>query len=211
MPPLVPPRAARSHARLYGVQLHYFRVPTLDARPQRPRRSGPQPGGARILSTRRTCAPPARGTRATTSMSRRVITCWSNSSGTRGRSSSPRLSTRHTTSGRSGWPPHTRAGAAVDAGLSAQHLGRQSLQPLRHHPRGLARLERGIGGVGQHQSGAGQPRGGNAGVLPRTGQSQRRGAHPAAQVAARLRRRRHRGGHLLRSQRHPLPHDHRLR
>src|SRR5712691_1559926 len=40
---------------------------------------------------------------------------------------------------RSGWPPRTRQSAAVDAGLSAQHLGRQSRQPLRHDTRGLAR------------------------------------------------------------------------
>ena len=167
---------------------------------------------SRIRSTRKTCAPPAGVTRATTSISRRVITGWSHSSGTRGRSSSPRLSTRNTTAGPAIRVAATpRPGAAVDAGLSAQHLGRQSRQPLRHDTGGLARLEFGIGGVGQHQSGDGQPRGGNAGVLPRTGQSQRRGAHPAAQVAARLHRRCDRGGHLLRSQRHSLPHDRRLR
>ncbi len=116
--------------------------------------------------------------------------------------------------GRAGDPGgrHTpEQGAAVDARLSAQHLGRQSRQPLRHDTRGLARLEFGLGGVGQHQSGDGQPRRGNAGLLPRTGQPQCRGADPAAQVAARLQRRRHRRGHLLRSQRHPLPHDRRLR
>ena len=42
---------------------------------------------------------------------------------------------------RSGRPPQAGQGAAVDARLSAQHLGRQSVQPLRHHALGLARLE----------------------------------------------------------------------
>ena len=101
----------------------------------------------------------------------------------------------------------TRQGPAVDAGLPAQHLGRQSREPLRHHPLGLARLELGVGRVGQRQSGDGQPRRGDAGVLSRTGQPQCGGAHPSAQVDAGLQRRRHRRGHLLRPQRHPLPHD----
>ena len=112
---------------------------------------------------------------------------------------------------RSRRPPHARQGAAVGARLSAQHLGRQSVQPLRHDARGLARLEFGIGAVGQHQSGDGEPRRGNARVLPRPVQPQCRRAHPAAQGDARLRRRRDRRGHLLRPQRHPRAHDRRLR
>ena len=46
---------------------------------------------------------------------------------------------------RSRRPQQARQGAALDARLSAQHLGRQSVQPLRHHARGLARLELGLG------------------------------------------------------------------
>ena len=42
---------------------------------------------------------------------------------------------------RSGRAQQARQGAGLDARLSAQHLGRQSVQPLRHHARGLARLE----------------------------------------------------------------------
>ena len=91
-------------------------------------------------------------------------------------------------------------GAAVDARLSAQHLGRQSVQPVRHHALGLARLELGLGRVGQRQSGDGEPRRGDARVVPRPVQPQRRGADPAAQGDARLRRRRDRRRHLLRPQ-----------
>ena len=68
---------------------------------------------------------------------------------------------------RSGRPPQARQGAAVDARLSAQHLGRQSVQSLRHHALGLARLELGLGAVGQRQPGDGEPRRGDARVLPR--------------------------------------------
>ena len=46
---------------------------------------------------------------------------------------------------RSRRPQQARQGAAVDARLSAQHLGRQSVEPLRHHALGLARLELGLG------------------------------------------------------------------
>ena len=76
---------------------------------------------------------------------------------------------------------------------------------------GLARLELGLGRVGQRQPGDGEPRRGDARVVPRPVQPQRRGADPAAQGDARLRRRRDRRRHLLRPQRHPLPHDRRLR
>ena len=112
---------------------------------------------------------------------------------------------------RSRRPPQARQGAAVDARLSAQHLGRQSVQPLRHDARGLARLELGLGRVGQRQPGDGEPRRGDARLVPRPVQSQRGGADPAAQGDARLRRRRDRRRHLLRPQRHPRPHDRRLR
>ncbi len=69
----------------------------------------------------------------------------------------------------------------------------------------------GSGAVGQHQSGDGEPRRGNARLVPRPVQPQRGGADPAAQGDARLRRRRDRRRHLLRPQRHPLPHHRRLR
>ena len=57
--------------------------------------------------------------------------------------------------------------------------------------------------LGQRQPGDGEPRRGNARLLPRAGQPQRGRADPAAQGHARLRRRRHRRRHLLRPQRHP--------
>ena len=104
---------------------------------------------------------------------------------------------------RSRRPAQARQGAALDARLSAQHLGRQSVEPLRHDARGLARLELGLGAVGQRQSGDGEPRRGDARVVPRPVQPQRGGADPAAQGDARLRRRRDRRRHLLRPQRHP--------
>ena len=108
-------------------------------------------------------------------------------------------------------PPRARQGAAVDPGLPAQHLGRQPGESLRHDALGLARLELRLGRVGQRQSRHGEPRRGDARVLPRPGQPQRGGAHPSAQVDARVQRRRHRRRHLLRPQRHPVPHDRRLR
>ena len=168
---------------------------------------------SRTRSTRRTCAPPAGG-------DARYDIDFPGARSRAGRAA-PQQGRDHLRQGRqhgiqrpggrSRRPPRARQGAAVDAGLPAQHLGRQSRQPLRHDALGLARLELGIGRVGQHQSGDGQPRRGDAGVLPRTGQPQCGGADPAAQVDAGLRRRRHRRGHLLRPQRHPLPHDRRLR
>ncbi len=69
----------------------------------------------------------------------------------------------------------------------------------------------GSGVVGQRQSGDGEPRRGNARVMPRPGQPQCGGLDPAAQGDARLRRRRHRRRYLLRPQRHSLPHHRRLR
>ena len=94
----------------------------------------------------------------------------------------------------SGRPPSPGQGIAFHARPSAQHLGRQSLQSLRHQALGLARLELGLGGVGQHQPGDGEPRRGDPGLLPRSVQSQRGGADPAAQGDARLQRRRDRSG-----------------
>ena len=70
-------------------------------------------------------------------------------------------------------------------------------EPLRHRALGLARIELGVGRVGQRESRDGQPRGGDAGVVPGTGQPQCGGAHPPAQGDAGLQRGRHRGGHLL--------------
>ena len=112
---------------------------------------------------------------------------------------------------RSRRPAQPGQGAAVGVGLSAQQLGRQPRQPVRHDARGLARLEFGIGRVGQRKSGDVQSRRGNPRLVPRPGQPQRGGADPAAQGDARLRRRGHRRRHLLRPQRHPRPHDRRLR
>ena len=113
--------------------------------------------------------------------------------------------------GRSRRPPRTRQDPAVRAGLPAQHLGRQPRESLRHHPLRFARLELGVGRVGQRQSGDGQPRRGDAGVVSRTGQPQCGGTHPSAQVDAGFQRGRHRRGYLLRPYRHPLPHDRGLR
>ncbi len=96
-------------------------------------------------------------------------------------------------------------------GYQRSTWGGNPAQPLRHDALGLARLELGLGRVGQRQSGHGQPRRGDARLVSRTGQPQRRGAHPAAQVDAGIQRRRHRRRHLLRPQRHPLPHHRRLR
>ena len=167
---------------------------------------------SRTRSTPRTCARPAAATRATTSTSRRAITCWSNSCATRARSSSPRPSIPNTTAAPAIPAAATPGqGAALDARLSAQHLGRQSLESLRHHALGLARIKFGIGALGQHQHGDGEPRRGDARILPRPVQSQCGRADPAAQGDAGLRWRRDRRRHLLRPQRHSLPHHRRLR
>ena len=112
---------------------------------------------------------------------------------------------------RSGRPPQAGQGAAVDARPPAQHLGRQSGQRLRPAPLRLARLELRLRRLGQRQPGDGEPRRGDARLLPRPGQPQRGGADPAAQGDARLRRRRDRRRHLLRPHRHPVPHARRLR
>ena len=100
---------------------------------------------------------------------------------------------------------------AVGARLSAQHLGRQPVQCLRHDPRRLARLVLGLGGVGQRQPGDGEPRRRDPRLDPRPRQPQFLRPDPAAQGDARLRRRRDRRRHLLRPQRHHLPHHRRLR
>ena len=59
---------------------------------------------------------------------------------------------------RSRRPQSAGQGAALDARLSAQHLGGQSVEPLRHHALGLAGLELRLGAVGQRQHGDGEPR-----------------------------------------------------
>jgi amidase len=66
------------------------------------------------------------GDAATTSTFRRATTCWSSSCARRARSSSPRRSTPSTTAAPA-IPAAAQAGqgAALDARLSAQHLGRQ--------------------------------------------------------------------------------------
>ena len=55
---------------------------------------------------------------------------------------------------RSRRPAQAGQGAALDARLPAQHLGRQPVQSLRHDARRLARLQLRLGAVGQRQSGA---------------------------------------------------------
>ena len=108
---------------------------------------------------------------------------------------------------RSGRPQQARQGVAVDAWLSAQHLGRQSGEPVRHHAFGLARLELGLRRLGQRQLGHGVARRGDARVVPRAIQSQCGGADPAAQGDARLRWRCDRRRHLLRPRWHPRTAD----
>ena len=98
---------------------------------------------------------------------------------------------------RSRRPPQASQGAAIHPRLSAQHLGRQSVQSLRHHARCIARLELRVGALGQHQHGDGQPRRGDSRLLPRPVQPQCGGPDPAAQGDVGLRRGRHRSGHLL--------------
>ena len=90
-----------------------------------------------------------------------------------------------------------RQGPAVHSRLSAQHLGRQSVQSLRHHARCIARLELRVGALGQHQHGDGQPRRGDSRLLPRPVQPQCGGPDPAAQGDVGLRWGRHRSGHIL--------------
>ena len=71
--------------------------------------------------------------------------------------------------GRAGDPGRTaRAGhgATLDSRLPAQHMGRQSSQPLRHDALGVARLEFGLRAVGQHEHGHGQPRRRDARLVP---------------------------------------------
>ena len=168
---------------------------------------------SRTRSTRRTCAPPPAATRATTSTSRRAITCSSSSSATKGAIIFAKaVNTEY--NGRAGDPGGRHAPDQVlpsVLGYQRSTWGGNPGEPLRHHALGLARLELGLGRVGQRQSGHGQPRRGDARVVSRAGQPQRGGADPAAQVDAGIQRGRHRRRHLLRPQRHPLPHDRRLR
>ena len=86
---------------------------------------------SRTRSIPRTCVPPAAATRATTSISRRVTISWSTSCARRARSSSPRRSTPNTTAAPAiRAAAQARQGPAFDARLPAQHLGRQSVEPL---------------------------------------------------------------------------------
>ena len=96
-------------------------------------------------------------------------------------------------------------------GYQRSTWGGNPAQPLRHHALGVARVELRVRRVGQRQPRDGEPRRGDAGVVSRAREPQRGGADPAAQGDARLQRRRHRRGHLLRSHRHPVPHDRGLR
>ena len=82
---------------------------------------------------------------------RRATTPWSRSCGTRARSSTPKPIPRSTTAA-------VRAiraagiiqpGASVDARVSAQHLGRQSVQLVRHDSRGVDRVELRVGRLGR--------------------------------------------------------------
>ena len=74
--------------------------------------------------------------------------------------------------GNPGRPAQARKGAALGARLSAQQLGRQPRQPLRHDARRLARVELGVGRVGQRQSRDGEPRRGDPRLDPRPRQPQ---------------------------------------
>ena len=56
-----------------------------------------------------------------------------------------------------GRPPRAREGAALRARLPEEHMGRQSVQSLRHDARCLAGLELRLGRVGQRQPGDGEP------------------------------------------------------
>ena len=116
--------------------------------------------------------------------------------------------------GRAGNPGGRHAPAAVlpsTLGYQRSSWAGNPANPVRHHALGLARIELGLGSLRQHQPGHGQPGRGDARLDARAGQPQRGGADPAAQGPARVRRRRHRRRHLLRSHRDPLPHHRRLR
>ena len=154
----VPPAARRARTRS-----RTRRALRPQSRPRRRCRCTASSSRSRTRSTPRTCAPPPAATRPTTSIFRRATTCWSSSCATRARSSSPRRSAPNTTAAPAdpGGRHKPEKDVAVGLGLSAQQLGRQPGQPLRHDARGLARLELGVGRVGQRQSGHVQPRRGN--------------------------------------------------
>ena len=94
---------------------------------------------------------------------------------------------------------------AVDLGLSAQQLGRQSLQLVRHDTRRLDRLQLRLRRLRQHEPRHVQFVRGDRPVVPRPGQSQLGGADPAAQGASVVSRRCDRRRDLQRSRRDPLP------
>ena len=100
---------------------------------------------------------------------------------------------------------HPDQDPAVDARLSAQHLGRQSLQLVRHDARRLDRLQFGVRRLGEHEPRDVQFVRGDGPIMPRPGQSQLGGADPAAQGAPVVSRRRDRRRDLQRSRRHSLP------
>ena len=89
---VLPPAARRAGARRRARRAYRHAIPTSTRC-----RCTASCSRSRTRSTPRTCARPAAATRATTSTSRRAITCWSSSCATRARSSSPRRSTPNTT------------------------------------------------------------------------------------------------------------------
>ena len=161
---------------------------------------------SRIRSTPRTCARRPAATRATTSISRRATTCWSSSCATRARSSSPRRSAPNTTAA-----PAIRAAGTSPTKCLPSTLGYQRStwagNPANPYDTTRAASLGSSSGSGVSVSAnlVMASLGEETRALPRPGQSQCGGADPAAQVDARLQRRRHRRRHLLRPQRHPLP------
>ncbi len=101
-------------------------------------------------------------------------------------------------------------GAAIDAGLSAKHVGRQSVQFVRHDARRLHRIELGLRSLRRLESRDVQPLRGDRRVVSRARQSQLGRIDPASQGDALLPRRRHRLQRLSGPHRHPLPEHHRL-
>ena len=82
---------------------------------------------------------------------------------------------------------------------------------VRHHARGVARIELGVWRLGQREPRDVQHLRGDQHVVPRTGQPQLRGADPAAQGDGLVPRRGDRRRHPQRSLGHSLPQRHRLR
>ena len=142
---------------------------------------------SRIRSTPRICARPAAPTRVTTSTFRRAIMgLWSSFAKGRDNLRQDGEYRIQRPRGRSRWPASARKGAALDPWLSAKHLGRQSVEPLRHYAFCITRVQLGLGAGGQREHGDGSPRRGDARLLPRPLQPQCRGVDPAAQGDAGL-------------------------